>query len=273
MARLASAVRKLNQVTMPVKKTLEADGLLIVTFSRPEALNALNTATLQALDRVMEDIYHDTSIRGVILTGAGEKSFIAGADIRELAGLDEKRAQELSEYGQALFRRIEVCHKPVLAAINGFALGGGCELAMACHIRVAVEYAKLGLPEVSLGVIPGYGGTQRLARIVGPGRALELILTGEMIDAVEARRIGLINHTAPSQAELMDLSEKIMRKILSRGPLAVAKAIDSVYAGYDGAEGGYRSEARNFAYCATTRDFGEGTSAFLEKRRPNFNGE
>src|SRR5690606_4238479 len=229
--------------------------------------------TLHALERAVDKIYKDASIRGAILTGDGEKSFIAGADIREIAKLDKEQAQELSKYGQGLFRRIEDCPKPMLAAINGFALGGGCELAMACHIRIAVESAKLGLPEVGLGVIPGYGGTQRLTRLVGPGRALELILTGEMIDATEARRIGLVNHIVPDHAALMELSGKIMEKILSKGPVAVAKAIESVYAGYAGKDDGYRAEARNFAHCATTKDFGEGTSAFLEKRKPNFKGE
>lgn len=258
---------------MPVKQTLEDNGLLILTFSRPEALNALNVETLHALERAVDKIYKDASIRGAILTGDGDKSFIAGADIREIARLDKTQAQELSEYGQGLFRRIEDCSKPMLAAINGFALGGGCELAMACHIRIAVENAKLGLPEVNLGVIPGYGGTQRLTRLVGPGRALELILTGEMIDAMEARRIGLVNHVVPTHAALMELSGKIMGKILSKGPVAVAKAIESVYTGYAGKDDGYRSEARNFAYCATTKDFVEGTSAFLEKRKPNFKGE
>ena len=258
---------------MAVKTTIEDNGLLILTFSRPEALNALNVDTLHELERAADKIYKDSSIRGAILTGDGDKSFIAGADIREIARLDKKQAQELSEFGQGLFRRIEDCPKPMLAAINGFALGGGCELAMACHIRIAVENAKLGLPEVNLGVIPGYGGTQRLTRLVGPGRALELILTGEMIDATEARRIGLVNQVVPNQAALMELSGKIMGKILSKGPVAVAKAIESVYAGYTGKDDGYRSEARNFAYCATTKDFGEGTSAFLEKRKPNFKGE
>lgn len=258
---------------MPVTKTLEDNGLLILTFSRPEALNALNAATLGELESNLDEIYSDSSIRGIILTGDGDKSFIAGADIREIARLDAKQAQELSEYGQGLFRRIETCPKPMLAAINGFALGGGCELAMACHLRIAVEHAKLGLPEVGLGVIPGYGGTQRLARLVGPGRALELILSGEMIDAIEAHRIGLVNHTAPSHAVLMELSRKIMGTILARSPVAVAKAIESVDAGCAGREEGYRSEARNFGHCATTKDFEEGTSAFLEKRKPNFKGE
>lgn len=258
---------------MPVKQTLDDQGLLILTFSRPEALNALNVDTLHELEQAVDKVHKDSSIRGVILTGDGDKSFIAGADIREIARLDKKQAQELSQYGQGLFRRIEDCPKPMLAAVNGFALGGGCELAMACHIRIAVESAKLGLPEVNLGVIPGYGGTQRLTRLVGPGRALELILTGEMIDATEAGRIGLVNHVVPNHIALMDLSRKIIGKILGKGPVAVAKGIESVYAGYAGKDDGYRSEARNFAYCAATKDFGEGTSAFLEKRKPNFKGE
>lgn len=258
---------------MAVNQTLEDSGLLILTFSRPEALNALNVDTLHALERAVDKIYKDASIRGVVLTGDGDKSFIAGADIREIAALDSQRAQELSRYGHELFRRIEECPKPMLAAINGFALGGGCELAMACHIRIAVATAKLGLPEVNLGVIPGYGGTQRLARLVGTGRALELILTGEMVDAAEAFRIGLVNHVTPTQEALMELSQKIMGKILGKGPIAVAKAIESVYAGYEGKDDGYRAEARNFAYCAGTKDFAEGTTAFLEKRKPNFKGE
>src|SRR5690606_11558680 len=177
---------------MPLLKTLDTDGILVVTFSRPEALNALNQATLHELAQALEDIYNNEKIRGVILTGDGDKAFVAGADIRELAAMSREDAMALSEYGQGLFRKIERCPKPVIAAINGFALGGGCELSMSCHIRIAVEHAKLGQPEVNFGTIPGYGGTQRLTQLAGRGRALELILTGDMIDAAEAYRIGVV---------------------------------------------------------------------------------
>ncbi|HEY8511560.1 MAG TPA: enoyl-CoA hydratase-related protein [Cyclobacteriaceae bacterium] len=256
---------------MPLLKTLDTDGILVVTFSRPEALNALNQATLHELAQALEDIYNNEKIRGVILTGDGDKAFVAGADIRELAAMSREDAMALSEYGQGLFRKIERCPKPVIAAINGFALGGGCELAMSCHIRIAVEHAKLGQPEVNLGTIPGYGGTQRLTQLAGRGRALELILTGDMIDAAEAYRIGVVNRTVPDREALMALARQILSKILSKAPVAVAKAIDSVNAAVDSANG-YEAEAKNFADCAATDDFKEGTSAFLEKRKTNFKG-
>ena len=256
---------------MPLLKTLDADGVLVVTFSRSEALNALYQQTLYELAQTLEDIYDNNRIRGVIFTGDGDRSFIAGADIRELAALSREDALALSEYGQGLFRKIEQCPKPVVAAINGFALGGGCELAMACHIRIAVESAKLGQPEVNLGIIPGYGGTQRLARLAGPGRALELILTGDLIDATEAYRIGVVNHTVPNRDALMALARQILAKVLSKAPVAVARAIDSVNAAMEDGDG-YEVEAKNFADCAATDDFKEGTSAFLEKRKTNFKG-
>lgn len=256
---------------MALLKTLDADGVLVVTFSRVEALNALNQQTLHELAQTLDDIYNDEKIRGVIFTGDGEKAFVAGADIRELSAMSREDALALSEYGQGLFRKIEQCPKPVVAAINGFALGGGCELAMACHIRIAVETAKLGQPEVNLGIIPGYGGTQRLARLAGPGRALELILTADLIDAAEAFRIGVVNHTVPDREALLALAKKIVQKIISKAPVAVAKAIASINAALE--EGnGFEAEAKNFADCAATDDFKEGTSAFLEKRKPNFKG-
>lgn len=256
---------------MPILKTHDADGVLVVTFSRPEALNALNQETLHELAQTLDDIYSDDRVRGVIFTGDGDKSFIAGADIRELSLLTREDALALSEYGQGLFRKIEQCPKPIVAAINGFALGGGCELAMACHIRIAVAHAKLGQPEVNLGIIPGYGGTQRLARLAGPGRALELILTGDLIDASEAFRLGVVNHIVPDRAALMGTARQILTRVFAKAPIAVAKAIESISAAFDG-DKGYEAEARNFADCAATDDFKEGTAAFLEKRKPNFKG-
>lgn len=256
---------------MALLKTLDADGILVVTFSRTEALNALNQETLHELAQALDDIYSNDKVRGVIFTGDGDKAFVAGADIRELSAMSREDALALSEYGQGLFRKIEQCPKPIVAAINGFALGGGCELAMACHIRLAVEHAKLGQPEVNLGIIPGYGGTQRLTRLAGPGRALEIILTGDLIDATEAHRIGLVNRLVKDREALMTLAKQILARVLSKAPVAVAKAIDSVNAAMEGSDG-YEVEARNFAECAGTDDFREGTSAFLEKRKPNFKG-
>lgn len=256
---------------MALLKTLDADGILVVTFSRTEALNALNQETLHELAQALDDIYSNDKVRGVIFTGDGDKAFVAGADIRELSAMSREDALALSEYGQGLFRKIEQCPKPIVAAINGFALGGGCELAMACHIRLAVEHAKLGQPEVNLGIIPGYGGTQRLTRLAGPGRALEIILTGDLIDATEAHRIGLVNRIVKDREALMALAKQILARVLSKAPVAVAKAIDSVNAAMEGSDG-YEVEARNFAECAGTDDFREGTSAFLEKRKPNFKG-
>jgi enoyl-CoA hydratase len=256
---------------MALLKTLDADGILVVTFSRTEALNALNQETLHELAQALDDIYSSDKVRGVIFTGDGDKAFVAGADIRELSAMSREDALALSEYGQGLFRKIEQCPKPIVAAINGFALGGGCELAMACHVRIAVEHAKLGQPEVNLGIIPGYGGTQRLTRLAGPGRALEIILTGDLIDATEAHRIGLVNRIVKDREALMALAKQILARVLSKAPVAVAKAIDSVNAAMEGSDG-YEVEARNFADCAGTDDFREGTSAFLEKRKPNFKG-
>ncbi|MDV3307218.1 MAG: enoyl-CoA hydratase-related protein [Cyclobacteriaceae bacterium] len=256
---------------MALLKTLDADGILVVTFSRTEALNALNQETLHELAQALDDIYSNDKVRGVIFTGDGDKAFVAGADIRELSAMSREDALALSEYGQGLFRKIEQCPKPIVAAINGFALGGGCELAMACHVRIAVEHAKLGQPEVNLGIIPGYGGTQRLTRLAGPGRALEIILTGDLIDATEAHRIGLVNRIVKDREALMALAKQILARVLSKAPVAVAKAIDSVNAAMEGSDG-YEVEARNFAECAGTDDFREGTSAFLEKRKPNFKG-
>jgi enoyl-CoA hydratase len=253
-------------------KTESTSGILVVTISRPDAMNALNASVLDGLLTVIQEADHSDGITGIIITGDGEKAFVAGADIKQLSELNSKEALELSQKGQKLFKLIEDFPKPVIAAVNGFALGGGCELAMACHFRLAVENSKFGQPEVNLGLIPGYGGTQRLPQLVGRGKALELILTGDMITAQEAKAIGLVNHVVATKTELMELAFKIMTKIASKGPIAIANAIKSVNAGYSFEKAGYASEAELFAACTTTGDFKEGTAAFIEKRKPNFTG-
>ncbi|HEX6226337.1 MAG TPA: enoyl-CoA hydratase-related protein [Chryseolinea sp.] len=247
--------------------------VITATISRPKALNALNAEVVEELHDIIQRLYEDNEIRGLILTGDGEKSFVAGADIKELAILDQQQALELAKKGQDLFKRIQECPKPVIAAVNGFALGGGCELAMACHMRIATENAKFGQPEVNLGIIPGYGGTQRLSQLVGRGKALELILTGDLISAQEARALGLVNHVVSNRSELMALANSIMDKIASKSPIAVEKIIESVNAGFGFENAGYSAEAKNFAACAATEDFKEGTTAFIEKRPPNFTGK
>jgi enoyl-CoA hydratase len=258
---------------MPLLKTQNTSGILIVTLSRPDALNALNSETMDGLREIMQETYHSKEIRGIIITGDGEKAFVAGADIKELTSLNQAEALKLSQKGQELFKSIEECPKPVIAAINGFALGGGCELAMACHIRIATENARFGQPEVNLGIIPGYGGTQRLTQLVGRGKALELMLTSDIISAQEAKSLGLVNHVVTSRNELMTLAEKIMNKIVSKGPIAVAHVIKSVNAGFGFEQAGYEMEADAFGKCAASHDFKEGTTAFLEKRPAVFQGK
>src|ERR1700754_2559071 len=241
-----------------------------VTVNRPEVLNALNTPTWTDLQTAFEDAKADASVHGVILTGAGDKAFIAGADIGELANVDAYDAEESSRFGQGVLDLIENLGKPVIAAINGFALGGGCETAMACTIRIAVEHAKFGQPEVKLGLLPGGGGTQRLPRLVGKGRALQLILSGEMITAQEAYRIGLVNEIVPA-AELITRAEAILTKIASNGPIAVRFALEAANKGMETSQSeGLLLEASYFGLCAATDDKREGTSAFLEKRAPQF---
>ena len=253
-------------------KVDHTEGILTISISRPEALNALNLKTLSELIIVLQQTYQQADHKGIILTGDGEKAFVAGADIKELAALTREQAFAFAQNGQRLFKLIEDCPKPVIAAVNGYALGGGCELAMACHIRIASDDAKFGQPEVNLGIIPGYGGTQRLTQLVGRGKALELMMTGEMISAQEAQSIGLVNHVV-HQDELMNVAGKIMSRILRNGPLAVTNVIKSVNAGFDFEFAGYEAEANNFAACTTTLDFKEGTDAFIEKRQPRFKGE
>jgi enoyl-CoA hydratase len=258
---------------MPLLKTLSPKGILTVILSRPDALNALNIQTLDGLQDVIQEVHQSDAIRGVIISGDGEKSFVAGADIKELASLDKAEAFNLAQKGHKLFKALEDCPKPVIAAVNGFALGGGCELAMACHMRIATENAKFGQPEVNLGIIPGYGGTQRLTQLVGRGKALELMLTADIITAQEAKTLGLVNHVVANRDELMALAEKIMEKILGKGPLAVANVIKSVNAGFAFEDKGYVAEASLFAECSATEDFKEGTLAFLEKRQASFKGK
>jgi len=243
-----------------------------VTIDRPKVLNALNMATMQELHQVFAELKDDKEIRVVILTGGGEKAFVAGADINELAKNNPVEAKAYTHRGQAVLDLIENLGKPVIACINGFALGGGCEIAMACTMRLASETARLGQPEVKLGIIPGYGGTQRLPRLVGKGNALHLILTGDMIDAHEAHRIGLVNQVVPG-AELLAAAEKTLRGILAMGPLAVRLALEAVDQGLEMTlEQGLLLEANHFGLLAATEDMKEGLTAFLEKRPPRFRG-
>jgi enoyl-CoA hydratase/carnithine racemase len=243
-----------------------------VTVNRPKVLNALNTPTWTDLRAAFEDAKTDASVHGVILTGAGDKAFIAGADISELAHVEAYEAEESSRFGQGVLDLIENLGKPVVAAINGFALGGGCETAMACTIRIAAEHAKFGQPEVKLGLLPGGGGTQRLPRLVGKGRALQLILTGETISAQEAYRIGLVNEVVPAAA-LMASAEAILRQIAANAPIAVRFSLEAANRGMDTSQAeGFALEASYFGICAATEDKKEGTSAFLEKRAPQFRG-
>jgi enoyl-CoA hydratase/carnithine racemase len=242
-----------------------------VTLNRPKVLNALNTPTWADLRAAFEDARDDAAVRGVILTGAG-KAFIAGADISELAQVTAFEAEQSSRFGQTVLDLIENLGKPVIAAVNGFALGGGCETAMACTIRIAVETARLGQPEVKLGLIPGGGGTQRLPRLVGKGRALQLILSGEMISAQEAFRIGLVNEIVPA-AELIARAEAILKKIAANAPIAVKFALEAANKGMETSQSeGLLLEASYFGLCAATEDKKEGTTAFLEKRTPHFQG-
>jgi enoyl-CoA hydratase len=248
------------------------DGIAFVTINRPDKLNALNDQVMAELGDAAERIATEDAIRGAILTGTGTKAFVAGADIADLAkqGPFDGKARALR--GQAVLRRLETCGKPVIAAVNGFALGGGCELAMACHVRIASENAKFGQPEVKLGIAPGYGGTQRLPRLVGKGVALQLILTGETIDAHEAHRIGLVSKVAPA-GELLAEAERLLRGILAMGPLAVRLALEAVDQGLEmSLEEGLLLEANHFGLLAATRDMKEGLTAFLEKRQPRFEG-
>jgi enoyl-CoA hydratase/carnithine racemase len=248
------------------------NSIAYVTVNRPKVLNALNTPTWADLETAFQDAKADASVLGVILTGAGEKAFIAGADISELAHVDAYGAEESSRFGQGVLDLIENLGKPVIAAVNGFALGGGCETAMACTMRIATEHAKFGQPEVKLGLLPGGGGKQRLPRLVGKGRALQLILTGETISAQEACRIGLVNEVVPA-ASLIDRAEAILKQIAANAPIAVKFSLEAANKGLETSQSqGLALEASFFGICAATEDKKEGTMAFLEKRTPQFRG-
>lgn len=247
--------------------------ILYVTINREQKLNALNKETLAELADVISFAEQNESVRGILLTGAGEKAFVAGADISEFSNYTTEQGEALARVGQEqVFNAIENCSKPVIAAINGFALGGGLELALSCHMRVASDNAKLGLPEVSLGLIPGYGGTQRLTQVIGKGRAIEMIATADMISANQAEIIGLVNYVVP-QDELIAKAVTILDRIKLRAPLAVASAIKSVNAAHSFGVNGFETEIKEFGKCFNTEDFKEGTTAFLEKRKPVFSGK
>ena len=249
------------------------DGILYLTISRETKLNALNFSTLEELKNIFNEVNDNKSIRGVIITGAGEKAFVAGADINEISELNELNARKFAEFGQEVFDNIESCHKPVIAVVNGYALGGGCELAIACHMRIATSNAKFGQPEVNLGIIPGYGGTQRLTNLIGRTKATEILMTGDMLDVNDAKSLGLLNHVEATKEDAMAKAEEILRKIMSKAPLSIGMIVDCVNAVFASDENGYQIEANSFARCVKSEDYREGTKAFLEKRKPNFKGE
>lgn len=250
----------------------DADGVRTITINRPDQLNALNRDTISELDRALNEADADKSVRVLIITGSGPKAFVAGADIKEFAHFAVEEGRALAADGQKkLFDHVESMGKPVIAAVNGFALGGGLELAMSCHVRVASDNARMGLPEVSLGVIPGYGGTQRLARLVGKGKAMEMIFTAGMIKADEALQWGLVNHVV-AQDQLLAKCNELAAAIMKNSPTALAAAIRAVNAGYEPGANGMQREIEEFGKCFGTADFKEGTSAFMEKRKANFTG-
>ncbi len=248
------------------------DGIVTITINRPEALNAINKEVMEGLGHFFTEHQNNPDIKGVIITGSGEKAFVAGADIKQFAGLNAQEGQVLSKFGQDVYFKIEQFHKPVIAAVNGFALGGGCELAMACHMRVASTKAKFGQPEVNLGLIPGYGGTQRLAQCIGKSKAIELLLTADIIDANEAKALGLVNHVVEAGEEIAK-SKEIIGKIATKGPIAVQHIISCLNDYYDETKNGYKSEYEAFGACLITYDAREGATAFVEKRKAQFTGK
>ena len=250
------------------------EGILTITINREKKLNALNRATMLELKEVFQHLYDNPKqFSGVILTGAGGKAFVAGADISEFIALDEINARKLAEEGQEIFHKIENCHIPVIAVVNGFALGGGCELAMSAHIRIATSSARFGQPEVNLGLVPGYGGTQRLTQLIGKGRAFEFLMSADMISAEKALGFGLANYVEADKETALNKAKTLLKQIAAKAPIATGLVIDSVNAVFDTETNGYKTEANAFAACFATEDFKEGVSAFLEKRVANFKGE
>lgn len=250
--------------------TLE-NNILTITINRADKLNALNKTVMKELNKVIDEVYKNDEIRSAIVTGAGAKSFVAGADISEFVGLSVDEGKNHAKEGQAIFMKIENCPKPVVAAVNGFALGGGCELAMACHFRIASDNAKFGQPEVNLGLIPGYGGTQRLVQLIGKGRAIEMLISANMIDANTALQYGLVNYVV-TQQELLEKVKALLSVINTKAPIAVAKCIEAANAVYNESKNGYDIEMIGFGNCFGTEDMKEGTTAFLEKRKAAFKG-
>lgn len=247
------------------------NGILTITINRPDKLNALNATVFTELEMVTDEIQSNPEIKSAIITGAGPKAFVAGADITEFNGLNKEAAMALAKRGQDIFFKIENSAKPIIAAVNGFALGGGCELAMACHFRIACEHAKFGQPEVNLGLIPGYGGTQRLTQLIGKGRAIELLISATMIDAPTALQYGLVNYVVPAE-DLLLKATAVLELVNTKAPLAVAACIQAANAVYDEKTDGYTTEINAFGACFATEDMKEGTGAFLEKRKATFQG-
>lgn len=248
------------------------DGILYVTLNRPKQLNALNKAVFTELEDILKNLATKSKVKGIIITGSGEKAFAAGADIKEFAHFSVEEGKQLSANGQRIFKIIETYNKPVIAAVNGFTLGGGLELSMACHIRIASDNARFGQPEVSLGVTPGYAGTQRLTQLIGKGKSMELLMTGAMIKADEALRLGLVNYVY-TQEELIIKAEELMKSILKQSPVAVAGVINCIDAYYTDGVNGFNAEVEEFGKCFGTEDFKEGTEAFMNKRKANFPGK
>lgn len=248
------------------------NNIATLTINRPDKMNALNKTVLDELDRAIDELNADSSIRSIIITGAGPKAFVAGADISEFKGLNKEQAIAMAEKGQRIFKKIEDSSKPIVAAVNGFALGGGCELAMSCHFRLASENAKFGQPEVNLGLIPGYGGTQRLVQLIGKGKAIELLISANMVGASEAKALGLVNQVTSAE-ELLSETKKILSVINTKAPLAIASCIKAANAVFDETKNGFREEVKEFGDCFGTADMTEGVNAFLEKRKAEFKGK